>query len=104
VLSPPANKRGAIDFETTETMMMFDEGGKIERIVAPTVRNDAHRLLRKRTLASQRLCGQLSGSNEHAISIVSMSAERSRNRFALRALKDFGLQMMVAKNQNPITV
>src|SRR5204862_1696292 len=38
------SKRGAIDFDTVETRMVFDPKGKIERIV-PEVRNDAHRLI-----------------------------------------------------------
>ncbi|MFX6439256.1 RNB domain-containing ribonuclease, partial [Acinetobacter baumannii] len=37
-------KRGAIDFETVETQMLFNDAGKIERIV-PYARNDAHRLI-----------------------------------------------------------
>ena len=37
-------RRGAIDFETVETRMIFDARGRIERIV-PEVRNDAHRLI-----------------------------------------------------------
>ncbi|MEJ2680213.1 MAG: ribonuclease R [Gammaproteobacteria bacterium] len=37
-------KRGAIDFETTETRVVYDDGGRIDRIVART-RNDAHRLI-----------------------------------------------------------
>lgn len=44
-------KRGAIDFETTETRMIFDDNGKIERIV-PQVRNDAHRLIEECMLAA----------------------------------------------------
>ncbi len=44
-------KRGAIDFETTETKMVFDDQGKIENIV-PTVRNDAHRLIEECMLAA----------------------------------------------------
>ena len=44
-------KRGAIDFETTETMMLFDEQGKIENIV-PVQRNDAHRLIEECMLAA----------------------------------------------------
>ncbi len=36
--------RGAIDFETTETRIIFDEHRKIEQIV-PTERNDAHKLI-----------------------------------------------------------
>lgn len=36
--------RGAIDFETTETRIVFDENRKIEQII-PVVRNDAHKLI-----------------------------------------------------------
>jgi ribonuclease R len=38
------NKRGAIDFETTETKIVFDKERKIEKIV-PVYRNDAHRII-----------------------------------------------------------
>jgi ribonuclease R len=44
-------KRGAIDFETVETQMMFNDDGKIERIV-PYARNDAHRLIEECMLAA----------------------------------------------------
>lgn len=37
-------KRGAIDFETTETRIVFGEDRKIEKIV-PVVRNDAHKII-----------------------------------------------------------
>ena len=37
-------RRGAIDFETTETRIIFDKQRKIKRIV-PVVRNDAHKLI-----------------------------------------------------------
>ncbi|MGY8870291.1 MAG: ribonuclease R [Pseudomonadales bacterium] len=37
-------KRGAIDFETTESRMIFGADRKIEQIV-PVVRNDAHKLI-----------------------------------------------------------
>ncbi|WP_018868426.1 MULTISPECIES: ribonuclease R [unclassified Thioalkalivibrio] len=38
------NRRGAIDFDTTETKILFGEDRKIEQIV-PTERNDAHRMV-----------------------------------------------------------
>ncbi|MCP5206070.1 MAG: ribonuclease R [Hahellaceae bacterium] len=38
------DQRGAIDFDTVETMIVFGEGRKIEEIV-PVVRNDAHKLI-----------------------------------------------------------
>jgi ribonuclease R len=51
VLLKARGKRGAIDFETLETKMLFDEHDKIERIV-PTSRNDAHRLIEECMLAA----------------------------------------------------
>lgn len=44
-------QRGAIEFESQETQMIFNEQGKIERIVA-SVRNDAHRLIEECMLAA----------------------------------------------------
>jgi ribonuclease R len=44
-------RRGAIDFESTETKMVFNEAGRIERIV-PVVRNEAHKLIEECMLAA----------------------------------------------------
>ena len=44
-------KRGAIDFETTETEIVFNDQRKIERIV-PVKRNDAHRVIEECMLAA----------------------------------------------------
>ena len=44
-------RRGAIDFETTETRIVFGEDRKIERIV-PVVRNDAHRIIEECMIAA----------------------------------------------------
>ncbi|MDE1461265.1 ribonuclease R [Spartinivicinus poritis] len=44
VLRETREKRGAIDFETTETQIVFGENRKIERII-PTERNEAHKLI-----------------------------------------------------------
>jgi len=43
--------RGAIDFESTETRIVFGSGRKIERIV-PLVRNDAHKLIEECMIAA----------------------------------------------------
>lgn len=43
--------RGAIDFETTETQIVFNDQRKIERIV-PRTRNDAHKLIEECMLAA----------------------------------------------------
>ncbi|WP_373325116.1 ribonuclease R [Microvirgula aerodenitrificans] len=44
-------QRGAIDFDTVETQMVFNDDGKIDRIV-PVVRNEAHKLIEECMLAA----------------------------------------------------
>ncbi|WP_321324372.1 ribonuclease R [Thiomicrorhabdus sp.] len=44
VLKVARAERGALEFETTETRMVFDEERKIQEIV-PVTRNDAHKLI-----------------------------------------------------------
>jgi len=51
VLAAARRRRGAIDFETTETKIQFDEAGKIDCIV-PLVRNDAHRIIEECMIAA----------------------------------------------------
>ena len=43
--------RGAVDFETTETQIVCDEAGRIEKIV-PRTRNEAHKLIEEAMLAA----------------------------------------------------
>ena len=51
VLYAARERRGAIDFETIELALQFDEHGKIVRIV-PAPRNDAHRIIEECMLAA----------------------------------------------------
>ena len=51
ILLKKREKRGAADFDTVETQMIFDKHGKIEKIV-PYVRNDAHRIIEECMLAA----------------------------------------------------
>jgi ribonuclease R len=51
VLSTARKVRGAMDFDTTETRIEFDENRKIQQIL-PIVRNDAHRLIEECMLAA----------------------------------------------------
>lgn len=52
------DKRGAIDFETTETRILFDAERKIERIV-PVQRNDAHKMIEECMLAANVCAAEL---------------------------------------------
>jgi ribonuclease R len=58
VLHKERELRGAIDFETVETRMVFDARGKIEKIV-PEARNDAHRIIEECMLAANVCAGSL---------------------------------------------
>ncbi len=51
VLMEARTRRGAMDFDTTETKIVFGEGRKIEAIV-PYERNDAHRLIEECMIAA----------------------------------------------------
>jgi ribonuclease R len=57
------DKRGAIDFDTTETRIMFGRDRKIERIV-PVVRNDAHRLIEEFMIAANVCTAEFLLANE----------------------------------------
>ncbi|MCP5406659.1 MAG: ribonuclease R [Chromatiaceae bacterium] len=51
VLHASRGVRGAIDFDTTETRILFNDESKVERI-EPVQRNDAHRLIEECMLAA----------------------------------------------------
>ncbi|MGC0154402.1 ribonuclease R [Chromobacterium vaccinii] len=57
-------KRGAIEFDSVETQMIFNDKGKIERIV-PIVRNDAHRLIEECMLAANVCSADFLQANGH---------------------------------------
>lgn len=57
-------KRGAIEFETVETMMIFNDQGKIDRIV-PTSRNEAHRIIEECMLAANVCAADFLKTHKH---------------------------------------
>jgi ribonuclease R len=57
-------KRGAIEFDSQETLMVFNENGKIDRI-EPTSRNDAHRLIEECMLAANVCAADFLKTHEH---------------------------------------
>ena len=59
-------RRGAIDFETVETRMVFDARGRIEKIV-PEARNDAHRLIEECMLAANVCAGNFIAEREQPV-------------------------------------
>ncbi|KNH07833.1 3'-to-5' exoribonuclease RNase R [Candidatus Burkholderia brachyanthoides] len=57
-------KRGAIDFDTTETYIVVNSQGKIEQIV-PRHRNDAHRLIEECMLSANVCVADFLKRNKH---------------------------------------
>lgn len=65
-LANARGKRGAIDFETLETRMVFDDQGKIAKI-EPYERNDAHRLIEECMLAANVCASEYLIASEHPV-------------------------------------
>ncbi|MSP86876.1 MAG: ribonuclease R [Methylotenera sp.] len=57
-------KRGAIEFETSETIMVFNDNGKIDSIV-PSHRNEAHKLIEECMLAANVCAADFLHTHEH---------------------------------------
>jgi len=56
--------RGAVDFETTETQIVCDDNGRIEKIV-PRTRNEAHRLIEEAMLAANVCSADFIAEGKH---------------------------------------
>ena len=84
-------KRGAIDFETVETQMIFTEQGKIDRIV-PVVRNDAHKLIEECMLAANVCAAEFLQTHKHPVLYRIHQGPTPEKLEALREfMKEFGL-------------
>ena len=64
ILQKKRFERGAVEFESVETQMLFDNNGKIEKIV-PVVRNDAHKLIEECMLAANVCAAEFLMKNKH---------------------------------------
>jgi ribonuclease R len=86
-------KRGAIDFETVETQMIFNDQGKIERIV-PVVRNDAHKLIEECMLAANVCAADFLHTHHHPVLYRIHEGPTPEKLEALREfLGEFGLAL-----------
>jgi ribonuclease R len=87
------SRRGAIDFETIETQIFFDERGKIARIV-PSARNDAHRIIEECMLAANVSASTFLREHEHPALYRVHEGPTPEKLAALREfLADFGLHL-----------
>lgn len=64
LLQTQREKRGAIEFESSETVMIFNDNGKIERI-EPSTRNEAHKLIEECMLAANVCAAEFLAKHEH---------------------------------------
>jgi len=93
ILYRSREKRGAIDFETIETKMVFDSRGRIQRIV-PESRNDAHRIIEECMLAANVCAGSFVAERKQPVLYRVHDVPAEEKVAALRAfLAELGLQL-----------
>ena len=94
-------KRGAVDFETTETQIVCDESGRIEKIV-PRVRNEAHRLIEEAMLAANVCSADFIGQSKHAgLFRVHEGPTPEKNELLRNYLKVTGVGLTISENPSP---
>ena len=93
LLAKSRARRGAIDFETIETQIIFNDQSKIERIV-PVKRNDAHRLIEECMLAANVCASDFLHKNNHPMLYRIHEGPTPEKLAALRDfLKGFGFSL-----------
>ncbi|HQS58508.1 MAG: ribonuclease R [Gallionellales bacterium 35-53-114] len=86
-------KRGAIDFETIETQMIFNDNGKIDKII-PVHRNDAHKLIEECMLAANVCAAGFLHEHEHPVLYRVHEGPTPEKLEAVREFfKEFGLDL-----------
>ena len=94
-------RRGAVDFETTETQIVCDESGRIEKIV-PRVRNDAHRLIEEAMLAANACSADFILQHKHPSLYRVHEGPTPEKRELLRNyLKAMGIGLTISEDPTP---
>ena len=93
--------RGAVDFDTTETQIVCDANGRIEKIV-PRTRNDAHRLIEEAMLAANVCAADFIAQGEHPSLYRVHEGPTPEKRVALQSyLKALGLGLHISDEPKP---
>jgi ribonuclease R len=101
ILLKTRKSRGAMDFDTTETKIEFDEHRKIQRII-PVIRNDAHRLIEECMLAANVATARFLEQAEIPTLYRVHAAPEEDKVIALRKfLGELGLQLGGGKKPHP---
>ena len=100
-LSKARIKRGAVDFETVETQIVCDEGGRIEKIV-PRTRNDAHKLIEEAMLAAN-VCSAdfISQSRQPGLYRVHEGPTPEKQELLRNYLKAIGIGLTISDDPSP---
>ena len=94
-------KRGAVDFETTETQIVCDADGRIEKIV-PRTRNEAHRLIEESMLAANVCAADFIAGAEHPCLYRVHEGPTPEKRIALQAqLRALGIGVHLSDDPTP---
>ncbi|MBP6268974.1 MAG: ribonuclease R [Rhizobacter sp.] len=94
-------KRGAIDFETTETQIVCDENGRIEKII-PRTRNEAHKLIEESMLAANVCAADfISGSKHPSLYRVHEGPTPEKKTLLQNYLKALGLGLSIGDDPHP---
>jgi ribonuclease R len=94
-------RRGAIDFESTETQIVCDENGRIEKIV-PRTRNEAHRLIEEAMLAANVCAADFIESHNHPALFRVHEGPTPEKRVTLQNyLRALGLGLAVSDEPKP---
>ncbi len=94
-------KRGAVDFETTETQIVCDADGRIEKIV-PRTRNEAHRLIEEAMLAANVCAADFIAGAEHPCLYRVHEGPTPEKRVALQAqLRALGIGVHLSDDPTP---
>ena len=95
------NVRGAVDFETTETQIVCDENGRIEKII-PRTRNDAHKLIEEAMLAANVCSADFILRSKHVGLYRVHEGPTPEKKDNLRMyLKTLGLNMTISEDPTP---
>ena len=93
--------RGAVDFETTETQIVCDEVGRIEKII-PRTRNVAHRLIEESMLAANVCSADFIAQSKHtALFRVHEGPTPEKIELLRNYLKAVGIGMTVSDDPVP---
>ncbi len=100
-LQKSRKKRGAVDFETTETQIVCDENGRIEKII-PRTRNVAHRVIEEAMLAANVCSADFIAQSKHAGLFRVHEGPTPEKKEILRGyLKATGLGMTISDDPKP---